>query len=358
MKILHVINTLTPAGAEILLAAIAPAMKRRGFDVEIATIYSYENRTLHNNLCGQGVKIHSLDFKVRYDPRILTAIQRLTKATRYDIVHAHLFPAFYWTALSAPPCKKLMVTEHSIYNTRRSSPVFRGVERLIYRKYDSVFCISNSVKEALSGWLPEYAEKFRTVYNGIDIDKFASAAAPSGKSLDIPESVPLAAMVSRIDKAKDHMTILRAVAMVPDLHFLLIGDGEALPMLRDCAKDLGIHDRVHFLGYRGDVPQLLKLCTLYIHSANWEGFGLAVVEAMAAGVPVIASNIGGLNEVVQDGISGLLFTKGDANDLADKTRMLLDDDALREKLRDNGLHRAHDFSLANTVNTFLSCYSR
>ncbi len=357
MKILHVINTLSPAGAEILLSVIAPAIKKKGLDIEISTIYKYENKSLYDTLRRENIVVHSLDFSFRYDPRIYRALKKLTYAGNYDIIHAHLFPALYWTALCGPRCKKLIVSEHSSYNTRRSSVVFKIIERFIYKRYSLIFCISNSVKAALSQWLPEYGNKMVTIYNGIDLDKFAQALPLERAAIGLPESGHVAAMVSRIDlNAKDHKTIIWAATAFADLYVLFIGGGERLDVLQALARHLNVEDRIRFLGYRSDIPSLLRLCDVYIHSSNWEGFGLAVVEAMACGIPVIASDIEGLNEVIRNGESGLLFKKGDSGDLAEKIRVLLDDKALIERLKKGGLARARDFSVSATVDKFISWY--
>jgi|WetSurMetagenome_2_1015567.scaffolds.fasta_scaffold00022_51 glycosyltransferase involved in cell wall biosynthesis len=357
MKVLHVINTLQPAGAEILLSVIAPALKSEGFDVEIATLFRYPTRSLYEALVRADITIHSFDFSFRYSPRIRRALKTLIDSGGYDIVHAHLFPALYWTALCRPRVGKLIVSEHSSYNTRRSSVLFRAAERFVYKKYDKVFCISNGVKTALARWLPECAGKMVTVYNGIELEKFRAARPVSRADLGVPAQAPVACMVSRIDlKIKDHKTVIESAAALDDLHVLFVGGGEGMQDLRSFARERNVADRVHFLGYRSDIPSVLKASDVYVHSSNWEGFGLAVVEAMAGGVPVVASDVEGLNEVVQNGTSGLLFKKGDPADLARNIGLVLSDVALRDRLKAGGDARARDFSVETTVSRFIEEY--
>jgi glycosyltransferase involved in cell wall biosynthesis len=356
MKILHIINTLSPAGAETLLSTIVPLIKNKGIDIEIATLFCYDNKSLFNSMRAQNIKIHSFNYRFRYDIRIVWSIKSLIKAGNYDIIHAHLFPAFYWLAFCNPPRCKLVASEHSSYNTRRSIFLFKFIERFIYNRYDSVFCISKSVYNALSQWLPECSNRFVTNYNGIDLAKFVHADPLKRASLQLPPAGKIGAMVSRIDSAKDQKTIVEALNDIPDLHILFVGDGSTVK-LKEFAMKLGVLDRIHFLGYRSDIPSILKLCDIYIHSSNWEGFGLAVVEAMACGIPAIVSNIEGLNEIVQDNVSGLLFKRGDYKDLAAKIHRIFKDTNLYNALKAQGLKRAQDFSVVTTVDNFILQYN-
>lgn len=357
MKVLHIINNLAPGGAEMLLSLVAPAMKRKGVDVEIATIYKYDNRTLHERLVSQGVTVHHLDFGKRYDIRILSEVRKLTRTNTYDVIHANLFPTFYWVALSKPPCRKLVVTEHNTHNRRLNSRVFKPIERFIYNRYGAIVCVGHNVQTALSSWLPELGPRMQTIYNGIDLNKFKTAQAADRGSIDIPETAPIAAMIARFYDQKDHKTVIEAARLISDLHVLFIGDGERRKTMQEHASRLGVANRIHFLGYRSDVASLLKLSDVYIQSSHYEGIPLSVVEAMACGIPVIASDVGGLREIVQDGISGLLFKRADVGDLSEKLQSILHDARIKAKLKTGALARAPDFSLDAMVDKLIELYA-
>jgi glycosyltransferase involved in cell wall biosynthesis len=145
--------------------------------------------------------------------------------------------------------------------------------------------------------------------------------------------------------------------LVPGLHVIFAGEGELEQDVRDYARAKGMDGRIHFLGYRSDIPSLLKTCDVYVHSSYSEGFGLSVVEAMACGIPVIASDVDGLSEIVQDKKSGLLFKCADAKDLADKIRSVLQDTGMQTKLKEGGLARVLDFSLDTTVDKLVALYA-
>jgi glycosyltransferase involved in cell wall biosynthesis len=163
-------------------------------------------------------------------------------------------------------------------------------------------------------------------------------------------------MVARFYSPKDHKTVIDAAALLPGLHVLFVGDGENRQAMQEYAARAGLDKRIHFLGYRNDIASLLKLCDVCIQSSYNEGIPLSVAEAMACGIPVIASDVNGLNEIVQDKKSGLLFKCADAGDLAEKIKSVLRDTALKTKLRAGALTRALDFSLDTTVNKLIALY--
>ena len=155
-----------------------------------------------------------------------------------------------------------------------------------------------------------------------------------------------------MDPKKDHETLLRAVSLVPGVVLVLAGDGQLSEQLHTLADELGIASRVRFLGKRMDVPRLLKAVDVYVQPSLWEGFGIAALEAMAAGKPVVASNVPGLAEVIGD--AGLLFSIGNAGQLAQHISTLLGDANYRQRLGQAAQKRSWMFSLDKT----LDCYEK
>lgn len=355
MKILHIINNLQPAGAEILLSDVAVAMKEKGVNNEVVTLFRYSEKCLYRKLLDSGVVVHSLDLPFRYDIRILFALKKLIHKGRYDVVHANLFPAFYWAALAQSRFGEMILTEHNTSNRRTGNLLLSPFEKAVCCKYDRIVCISNNVKDVFAGRFPSLANRISVIYNGININRFANAQPASRRDLGIPEDVPVCIMVSRFYKPKDHKTIIDAAAHIPNLHVLFAGEGELEHPMRVYAQDIGMASRIHFLGYRVDVPSLFKASDVCVQSSYNEGFSLSVAEAMACGIPVIASDVHALNEVVQDNASGLLFRCADSKDLANKIELVLNDPNLYARLRAGGQKRAQDFSLDNTVNSLLRC---
>jgi glycosyltransferase involved in cell wall biosynthesis len=359
MKVLQIINNLSPAGAEILLTELVPILRGKGIEIEIVTIYKYKNKILYERLKRQNIPVHSLDFTHRYDLRILWVLRKMIVGNSYDIIHSHLFPAFYWAVLCNSRCKKMIVSEHSTRNRRIGNILFKLFDRLIYKRYSTIICVGNGVMEILSKWLPEYRDKMIMIYNGIDLDKFANATPLTRESLKIPQNGKIGAMVARFDSAKDHRTIIEASVLLPDLHVLFIGgyEGEIKNALVEHAHSLKVMERIHFLGFRNDIPSLLKLCDLYIHSSNWEGMSLAIVEALASGLPVIASDVDGIREIVQNNESGMLFKRGDHRDLAHKIKLIIENREIREKLSIGAIRRSKEFSIFSAAEKLIALYT-
>lgn len=313
MRILHVIASLEIGGAQRLLADLLP-LQASSESVDLL-VYKRVYNDFEKSIEHAGIRIINLDEHRFRNPSIILKLRSIFK--EYDVVHAHLFPSIYWASLAAIGLKvKLVYTEHSTTNSRRNKWYFRPVERIMYSKYDRIISISEQTQEALTSWLGQYDNRFIVINNGIDRQKFASAKAPVK-----PKSL---IMVSRFATSKDQETVIRAMRYIDhEATLYFVGDGETRAYCESLAKELGLAERVHFLGSRSDVPELIASSYIGIQSSNWEGFGLTAVEVMAAGKPIIASDVDGLKQVVEG--AGLIFRRGDSEELASKINLLLND---------------------------------
>ena len=196
---------------------------------------------------------------------------------------------------------------------------------------DRYFAVSRDIAAQLVGRLGWPAAKIEVLYNAVDLGRFALPEQRGlREQLGAGEARPLVLTPARLNKQKGHSVLLEAIAQVPDAVFALAGEGPERPALEALAARLGIADRVRFLGYRTDIPRLLGACDLFALPSLYEGSSLAVLEAMAAGRAVVSSAIGGTDELIEDGYSGLLVPPGDAAALASALRRLLGDRELRE----------------------------
>lgn len=335
MRVLHVINSLAPGGAERLVATLLPRLREEGVD---AGLYALDGRgdVFSEKLAARGVPVvfarrEGADV---YSPARITDLRRCFEGLKPDIVHAHLGPSFHWCALAAASlgrrAPRLAATEHSVHNRRMRAPLLRGFERWCYRRYDRVACVSEEVAQALRAWLKLPADMLPVVFNGVEAQDFAAGAAPDAALLAWAAGRKVVAMTARFVPAKDHATALAAVALLPaDYAAVFIGDGPERGAALAQAQKLGIAGRCSFLGARDDVPALLAACDLYMQTSLSEGFGIACLEAMAAGLPVAASAVGGLRPLVEG--AGLLFPPGDARACAAALQTLSEDSAAREK---------------------------
>lgn len=353
MRVLHVINSLILAGAEVLLRELLPGFRGAGLDVTVAVLKTLDS-PLEHELRAQGYPFLPIESRI-YSPGHVLSLAR--HINQFDVVHSYLFPAQLWVAMaSALTGHKvpLVTTEQSTTNGRRTAHL-RRLDRWMYRRYRAIGCNSTATFESLRAWVPQAVDRMSIIYNGVPLERFQRASAAERQQV-IPGAPGryIATFVARFDPAKDHPTLLRAVARIPDVELLLVGDGPLRPGIEEMAHALGIGRRVHFLGRRHDVPQLLKMSDVYVHSSHWEGFGIAAAEAMAAGLPVVATDVPGLDEIVRG--AGLLFAPGDDEGLARRLQEVLTCKGRRDELAAASLRRAPQFSIERAVQAWIAVY--
>ena len=252
------------------------------------------------------------------------------------IIHAHL-GRDYWTAVLAKlfnPKLKVVITRHVLIPTKSSL-----LHKWIYSKIDKVIAVSQAVKKTLTNFPPK---KIVTIYNGIDTDRFATAQSGSlRKELDLAENTRIVGMVGHVSPHKGHAIFIKSIPEItannPDTVFVVIGDdfknGEYISQLKN------LDNRVHFLGPRANIPDLMKDLDVFVLASANEPFGLVTVEAMASGTPVVATNSGGTVEIITDRETGILIPPNDPSELAKAVVRILNDDELANKLRANGQTR-------------------
>lgn len=355
MKILQVINRCSVAnGAAMVIQSMVPTLIASGHQVDILGLVDVTPSCADRFIeMGCGYRVLMNEGKSLYSPSLLCKLARVMKD--YDVVHAHLFPSFYWVALVKVFCGykgKLVFTEHSTQNNRQKT-IFRLIERFIYRRYDNIVAISDAVALNLNSHLKrDYG--VTVINNGIDIASFELQEPASRQELGVPTDAVMLTQVARFGPEKDQMTVLRVLKDLPQsYHAVFVGGGSLLERHREAAAELGISDRVHFLGIRRDVAAILKASDIVVMSSHFEGFGLTAVEGMAAGKPVVASDVPGLREVVKG--AGILFN--DEKSLAESVVALSTDNILYEDTVEKCRERALEYSAEKMADKYLSVYS-
>ncbi|HVY56129.1 MAG TPA: glycosyltransferase family 4 protein [Thermodesulfobacteriota bacterium] len=299
----------------------------------------------------------------------LGSIIKLTSALkdiRPDIFHANLnWPLscnYGITAAFLARVNIILATQH----------LFPGLtwwrerleQKLVSFIVDTYIAVSNDVARQMREIITP-GDKVEVVHNGIIIENYESEGDGTGarEAFDSirrgRENSPVVLTVARLDKQKGHTYLLRAAADVPGALFVFAGDGPERAGLEKEAQELRLSDRVIFLGQRNDVRELLLGCDLFVLPSLFEGLPLSVMEAMAAGKPVIASNIGGVNELIRDGETGCLVPPGDTDALSRSINALISDPALSRKMAIAGRTLVEkEFSSASMVSGVTEIYKR
>lgn len=360
MKVLHVINSLDIGGAETLLKEALPLYLERDVQCDVLVLRK-SSSNYEQLLKAQGINVFYSKVKQIYSPLQIIYVSKFLTENHYDIVHSHLFPSQYWVSVarkfSSNKQLKLVTTEHNTSNGRRGKKPFYYMDKYIYGGYEKIICISEGTEKELHSWVKETSVKSHIIENGINIEKFKESRplrkeelVPNYKDGDI-----LIVMTARLTEQKDHTTVIEAAVGLPtNYHILFVGDGEKRSEYEKMVKEKNIEQRVHFLGMRSDVDQIMKTCDAFVLSSHFEGFGLVAVEAMASGLPVIASNVTGLAEVVGD--AGVLFNQGNAEELRESIINICENNKLKNEFVTKGKIQAEKYSINHFIAQHISLY--
>ena len=273
-----------------------------------------------------------------------------------DIIHAHLFPTMLYVAIAVRILRwqgLVVCTEHSTSNRRRGRPIGKFIDSLIYPAYDRVYCISRGTKEALQAWMPSQTAKLHVVENG------ALLPSQQFEPRNAAEKIIIAS-VGRLYKLKNYRTALQAMALLTDVDFeyWIAGAGPEEESLKMLCTQLALDEKVKFYGYVADIFSFFRQADIFLIPSLWEGFGLAAVEAMNTGLPVIASNVAGLTEIIDTpNPCGLLVSPNGPEEIAHAVRSLLDS-ATRTEYGKNAFERSLAFSLERMIKQYADEYNR
>lgn len=355
MKVLQVITTLKTGGAERLLADSLFYYQAKGVALDVLVLDNSKTFFWKKIESISKGSIVGLTSKSIYNPFLIFNI--IPHLRKYDILHVHLFPTLYWVVIAkllSFSKVKLIYTEHSTSNRRRNLFFFQVVDRLLYRKIDKIISISDSVQHNLKEHLNLSSSMFQVISNGIDLNAFISPKSYDKSNFFSKEDVVLI-QVGGFKDSKDQSTVIRALEYLPKkVKLLLVGDGVKMFVNQNLVKDLGLIHRVLFLGSRTDIPELLKMSDISVVSSNWEGFGLAAVEGMAAHKPVIASNVDGLRQIVEG--AGIIFEKGNEKELAKYIDKLISNPNFYKEIVRKCKKRADSFSIDSMVDKYIGVY--
>jgi glycosyltransferase involved in cell wall biosynthesis len=365
-RIAFVLHVMQVAGAEVL---VAETIRRLAGRIE-PTIFCLDAiGPLGEQLRSEGVEVLCLNRRPGRDWRVAWRMARAIRERDIEVIHAHQYTPFFYSALAKlllrrPP--RLILTEHGRHYPDVVSPKRRAVNRLVLdRVADAVNAVCAFSAEHLARLDGFSARRIEVIENGIGIDRYRSATDRLAlrRRLGLDPARRYIAAVARFHPVKDHATLLRAFAIVAaartDVDLLLAGDGPLRADLTSLVERLGIAERVRFLGVRSDVPDLLQAVDVFTLTSLSEAASLTLLEAMAASLPVVVTDVGGNPEIVRHGREGLLAPRGDAEAIASALLVLLNDPATAAAMGEAGRHRVEErYQLGQTIEAYWRLYQR
>ncbi len=359
-RVVYMVHTLMVGGAEDTVLNLVRHLPTR-FESMVCCIHDAGPIGEEIRRTGTAVAVLGLTPGLRR-PGDVNGIRRYLRETHPDIVHTFLLTASLYGRLAAILARVPVVvgSEMNVYEHKR--PVHVLAERLLMAGTDRVIAAAGSVREFYLRQIHADPAKVDVVYNAVD---FAQGRPTISRreiraSLGLPADAKVAGVVGRLTRQKGHRHLFEALASSPalaDVQLLVIGGGEDRDALERDAIAKGLSARVHFLGVRRDVGNLLAAMDVFVLPSLWEGLPLALVHAMGAGVPVVASRVAGVPEVVDDGRTGLLVPPSDAPALGAALTRMFEDPALRERLgRDACLSVLPRFGVDRYVESMTSLY--
>jgi glycosyltransferase involved in cell wall biosynthesis len=337
MKVLQVINNLDIGGAETVLKNYVLNNNDMEIENHICLLGGSDTFIL-NQLSEKNIKIYRLNLKSKY--LAISALKNLRKIISgggYDCVHMHLFPGQYYGAKLAKEFKNVhfIFTEHSTFNKRRELKMLYPLEKWSYGSFEKIICVSEMTCKTLGDWMPSIKSKLNIVYGGIVIKKVNKRDEPLYDAV-------LVGSLRGNEKGVD--IFIKAIKKIEDQirRVAIVGDGVLKSELIELRDSLNISDKVEFVGNVDNVNDYLANSRVFVLPSRWEGFGLAILEAMAVGMPVIASNVGGIPEIIEDGKDGILVPVEDIDALSKNILDVLTDLRKASSLSENAYRKVRE----------------
>jgi glycosyltransferase involved in cell wall biosynthesis len=351
VRVLHIVTNLDVGGAQTSVVGICAELRRRGVDVHLAHS-SRGGRSdmghdiLKCRLCDACVPVHDVPEMLRsihplHDGRALRRFQSLIRELRPTIVHTHMSKAGV-IGRTAAVTQRVPTIIHTVRGwsfyvtkSRILCTAMIKIERALARRTHRLFSVTEQlVRDGLARNIG-HADRYSVVRSGICIRQFqASGRADSvcRGELDLPPSAPIVGSVMGLTRQKAPLdfvaTCERVAREIPDAHFVVVGDGPLRGSMSDAIGRCGLRDRFRLVGLRRDVPSLLRLMDVFLLTSHWEGLARVLMEAVAAEVPIVATDVGGVRDLIDHGRSGFVAPVGRVDVLATHVVDLLSDETM------------------------------
>jgi len=336
IRVLHIVEDLKIGGLERIIASIVLALNRDRYEAKVWCLA--EGGQIAEELIDQGVEVKMLGMRSYYNPLQIMTLSRLLRNEKINILHTHGYfgSTFGRVAAIFARVPVVLVHVHSTYYGYKKRNIV--IEKLLSFFTDKTICVSEAVKRFVVEIEGIAEKKTCLIHNGVEIPgTFEADPSVNRNSFSFSEEDYVAITIASLTPNKGHRVLIDAIKIISpkynDLRLLIVGDGPLRDNLGAYAEELQLSSKIVFTGQRDDINLLLKLADIFIlPSMEREGLGIAIIEAMAVGLPVIGTRLGGIPEVIEEDVNGLLFAPGNSEELAAAIEKLIAAPAIREKM--------------------------
>ncbi len=348
-RVLHVIYSLYRGGAERVIETQVLGGDRRRFEYLVCSVTG--GGDLIDRLSNAGARVFLLGKKRRGDVTAVTKLANLIRREKVDLIHLHNAPGMFWGTLAraASGSKAPIVrTEHNPYLPETIPALYRWLYPRFTKSARRIICVSERVRRSYAEAFPALADMFLEIPNGIrlqDYEKLPPRAECRARFKLLP-GAKLIGTVGRMVPVKNHKMLIEALSLVRqevgDVHLAIIGEGELRESLAAYAADMGVSEYVSLVKETQKIDYFYGAIDIFCLSSDSEGMPLTLLEALASGVPAVSTEVGGIPEVIESGVTGYLVPKGSAEFLAKRVVELLRDPAKAQQLALAGRAMVHE----------------
>jgi len=337
IKIIYVMPSLVVGGAEELLLTTVKYFNRDRYEISVCCIVS--EGIIADEIKKLGIKFYCLNESPKfYNPKKIYSLYKLFKKEKPSIVHTQILGANIYGRIAAILARVPVVisAEQNVYYKKKRVHIW--LDKILAKNTDKIIAVSNRVKEFTSRQEGIGEDKFELIYNAIDSTEFL----PTDSRKDIREKLNLRegdfilGTVGALTTQKGHYYLIQAVSQLvkryPNTILLVVGKGELKEKLQEILHKLGLEENVRFLGLRRDIADVLNCMDVFVFPSLWEGLGIALLEAMLMGLPVVASSVDGILEIVENGKNGILVAPANVEALSNAIAELIRNPQLRQSL--------------------------
>lgn len=357
MNILEIDSENTWRGGQQQILYLTQGLKEKGHNVFLICPLK---SALAKRAKEVGIDVIPIKMKGEWDIFSVNKIRKIIEENKIQICHLHSSTAHSLGIIATrkiPECKTVL-TRRVISCVRKN--LFSSWK---YKKLNRIIAISDSVKKALleSGVNPD---KIDVVYSGCDWQRFQNInGGYLFKKLKIENETPRVGIISALTKEKNHLTFVQSARILLEkfgpAQFLIVGEGKEKPKIEKLIKKLNLEKNIKLLGFRNDIPQILSIFNVFVLCSSQEGLGSSILDALASHLPVVATKVGGIPEIIKDGQNGFLVEPQQSTILAEKIAFLLKNKARAKQMAENGFHLVKEkFSVENMVEGTLKVYEQ